>query len=250
MSGPPPFIVHWAERCAAESPCQKSKRGVVIFSEESVPFQPIVETPRGGLIIGATYYSTPAGSLSTSPSSPGQLPTGTAISPTKLDISSALYPDPRRETIVGHASAMNGPPSPITCDGSSRCRKSCGMRCVHAEMRALSLLELASCRRAFSGLNDDAAFRARCELVHVKIGADGKVIPGGSPSCWQCSRLILEAQIGAVWLFEHSEEFGARGTPSWGADVTEYPTDHPQGSWIRYSAEEFHRETCRNAEVY
>lgn len=64
------------------------------------------------------------------------------------------------------------------------------------------------------------------EMLHVKIDTSGKLVAGGGPSCWQCSRDALEARIAVVWLYEER----AIG---------------PQ--WRQYTAEEFHRVTCANA---
>jgi deoxycytidylate deaminase len=139
----------------------------------------------------------------------------------------------------------NHPPSRLTCDGSAECRKDCGRRCVHAEVQAI--------RRAWHEMVAGTV----AELVHVKIDSDGKLEAGGGPSCWQCSREILDAGISAVWLYEavvskclacdrfedSSEKSGDRlkRCPECHADLT------PCGEWKRYTAEEFHRVTCANA---
>ncbi len=71
----------------------------------------------------------------------------------------------------------------------------------------------------------------RCDLVHVKIGDDGRLVAGGLPSCWQCSRAILDCGfIDGVWLYE------------------EWPTSDGGVSdvWHRYTAESFHRTTLYN----
>lgn len=36
-------------------------------------------------------------------------------------------------------------------------------------------------------------------MLHVKV-IDGKAVPSGEPSCWQCSRLILASGIKTMWL--------------------------------------------------
>ncbi len=88
------------------------------------------------------------------------------------------------------ARGYNHQPEPMTCDGSDACRSGCGKLCVHAERHALNR----------------AGNRARgADLVHVEV-VDGKAVVSGPPSCWQCSRDILEAGIRKVWLF-HDDGF-------------------------------------------
>lgn len=94
--------------------------------------------------------------------------------------------DPPRVIGVG----FNGPPRDIRCDGSWSCQADCGKRCVHAEVRAIR------------DLPTTPTLRRWIVLVHVKIGEDGRLVAGGGPSCWQCSREILDVGIGGVWLFE------------------------------------------------
>lgn len=152
---------------------------------------------------------------------------------------------------------FNGPPAPFTCDGSAECRATCNRRCAHAESRAIvSAIEYEHARGA--------------EMLHVKInGAGGSLIPGGPPSCWQCSRDALEAGIAAVWLFEADpprcpkcgNDAGAihripqqivspnvTGAVMTGHGFTYACHAEPvTGVWRRYTAEEFHRITCANA---
>lgn len=98
--------------------------------------------------------------------------------------------------------ANNSPPMPFRCDADEACRAVCNKVAVHAEERAL--LAVGS--------------RARgCELLHVKV-VNGYAVPSGPPSCWQCSRAIVEAGIVGVWLLH---EDGLR----------------------RYDALDFHRRT-------
>jgi deoxycytidylate deaminase len=103
------------------------------------------------------------------------------------------------------ASASNGPPPGFRCDGSDACRAACPKVAVHAEQRALFLEE-----RVYGE-----------EMLHVKVFG-GELVPGGGPSCPDCSKLILEAGIVAMWLYEH------RGN---------------EAVWVRYTAEDFHRRT-------
>jgi deoxycytidylate deaminase len=96
------------------------------------------------------------------------------------------------------------------CDGSEACRRDCGRRCVHAEQAAL-----------LSPLNHR---RIGAEMLHVKV-VDGQGVPGGPPSCVECSKLILAAGIVGMWLWEGK-------------------------GWIRRTAAEFHRETVRNVGIH
>jgi deoxycytidylate deaminase len=106
--------------------------------------------------------------------------------------------------IIGYG--WNGPPPPFACQGDGRCRDSCNKIAVHAEDRAL---------RSVDRYNSVGT-----ELIHVKI-VDGLAVPSGPPSCWQCSRSILDAGIAGIWLM------------------------HDEG-WYRYLAEKFHALTLRH----
>lgn len=106
------------------------------------------------------------------------------------------------------ASGYNAQPFPFQCDGSELCRANCNKLCVHAEVRAIHELYR-------SGYDITGS-----EMLHVKV-QNGKAVPSGPPSCWQCSREILVSGIVGFWLLHDS---GLR----------------------RYSAEEFHTETLKN----
>ena len=99
----------------------------------------------------------------------------------------------REEGIVG--SGFNHPPTPFACDGSEACRAACNKLCIHAENAAL---------RDYLWHRQEAAVHPRdIEMLHVKA-VDGKAVPSGPPSCWQCSRLILDAGLKSMWLL-HEE---------------------------------------------
>jgi deoxycytidylate deaminase len=104
---------------------------------------------------------------------------------------------------------FNGPPWPFECDGSDACKRDCPRVAVHAEQRAIYAATDLS-RETF--------------LVHVKV-VDGELVPGKGPCCDQCSKLILDAHIRHVWLYED----GGNGV----------------GMWIVYEAAGFHRVTLR-----
>lgn len=150
-----------------------------------------------------------------------------------------------------HASGFNGLPGRIQCDGSAECRRDCGKRCVHAEARAVRELG-GSARHLGEKIS-------ALDIVHVKIGAAGTLEAGGGPSCWQCSREILDAGLGGVWLFEsfsplcgslglddgHCERCGL--IPDVAADCPPGFLTSPEPGWRRYAAEEFHVITSANA---
>ena len=110
--------------------------------------------------------------------------------------------DPTAGTCRG--SGYNGPPAQFGCPGRDRCRGKCGQLAVHAEVRAL--------RSVVGG--------GELDLVHVELAPDGRVVACDGPSCWQCSREIVDARfVAGVWLYEVA----------------------PGGAaWRRYSAVEFH----------
>lgn len=107
---------------------------------------------------------------------------------------------------VIHGWGFNAPPLPMTCTGTERCRKICRRICEHAEARAIDATLQAV---DVGGLARD---RRVLHLVHVKLGPDGLIMPGGPPSCADCSKRILGCGfINGVWLFE----FGNSRTPAW-----------------------------------
>jgi deoxycytidylate deaminase len=103
------------------------------------------------------------------------------------------------------SSANNYPPRPFQCYRNQQCHEVCNKVSVHAEERAI----LTAIKPV-----------AGAEVVHAKT-VRGKLVPSGPPSCWQCSRMIVEAEIGGVWLY------------------------HEDG-WKRYDVNEFHRLTLEN----
>jgi len=117
----------------------------------------------------------------------------------------------------------------MACDGSEACRRSCAQRCLHAEERALADLP-----------GELADMPSLLRMVHVKIGADGRTVPGGRPSCVTCSRAILDKGIGGIWLFEKIHG-------SWFKDGK--PAEGP-GIWRYYPALDFHQITMTNTGVY
>lgn len=96
-------------------------------------------------------------------------------------------------------SGFNHPPPPMVCDGSEQCREHCNKLCVHAEVAALRSL-----------VDQVDFFPPELEMLHVKT-VGGVVVPSGPPSCWQCSREILDSGlIDKMWLLH---EDGLRAYP-------------------------------------
>lgn len=154
---------------------------------------------------------------------------------------------------------FNGPPGNLLCDGSADCRSNCNKFCVHAEVRAI---------RA-AGILDDVH---DLDLVHVKVDEDGGIVAGGPPSCWQCSREILDVGVRGVWLYEgQTREFtrhcshcdykhvwtvpaGQRADDGDAATCPNCKTDLSPvasfeyigaGAWKFYTARDFHYATLR-----
>ena len=186
MSAPPDYVIEAARLAAVRSPCDKSKRGVVLFCGE----------------------------------------------------------DTSDECVVVAGEGFNGPPPGFECGRSDACRQGCAKLCLHAEDRAIrqALVEWSA-----PPLND-------LELLHVKV-VDGVVVPGGGPSCWQCSRLVVEVGLSGVWLYEadvsrclecklfedssRRVEDRVKRCQECGSNLT------PFVSWRFYTALDFHRETLR-----
>lgn len=130
------------------------------------------------------------------------------------------------------AGGFNGPPvewsndnHPLgdeICDGSEACRRDCAKRSVHAEMRAIDTL--------IDPLRDRGS---SLRFVHVKLDDGGHIAPCiDGPSCVDCSKHILDAGIGGIWLYEPTSD-GA-----------------PIASWRYYTASQFHAATCRTLGIY
>jgi len=123
------------------------------------------------------------------------------------------------------AAGNNHPPEGFRCDGSDACREHCNKLCVHAEMDALSELnrEMGIRSEYHALLTDEERIILKPEMLHVKV-VDSEAVPSGHPSCWQCSRHIINFGIVAMWLLH---EDGLR----------------------RYGPQEFHEHTLRNLQL-
>ena len=130
------------------------------------------------------------------------------MSPCKKSQRGVVLVDRTRLTWI---STYNGPPFhpdgdyDFSCTGSEKCRSNCNKVSVHAEERAL-----IAANRDFKG----------GEMVHVKT-IDGRLATSRKPSCWQCSRMIVQAGLAGMWLYQ-------------------------EGGWKRYTAKEFHQLTLKN----
>lgn len=175
MDKPPDSVIEVARQMAVLSPCQKSKRGVVI------------------------YHPDP--------------------------------PKPYEQNFIAGDGYNGHPSNPFArCDGSEACRRDCAKLCVHAEARALLYARDWCNDRFHERYIPDAKIpnymMPKLVMVHVKV-VDTIVVAGGGPSCWQCSRDILEAGIAGVWLYEQP------------IDRSAFP------AWRFYTAIDFHRATLK-----
>jgi hypothetical protein len=98
------------------------------------------------------------------------------------------------------------------------------VRAIHQALLRVGVSRLG----IFSARNVPAL--AGLELVHVKT-VEGRVVPSGEPSCWQCSKTIVDVGLEAVWLYENRD-----GTPT--------PT------WNRYTADAFHDATLKHEKLH
>lgn len=162
---------------------------------------PCAKSKRGAVVYDAAAYKTPEGM---------EHPRSLAGRPRVLG--------------AGH----NGMPYPFACGGS--CGKACSPLCMHAEQRAVRVAEREG---------HDLIAIGSCDLIHVKV-VGGVLVAGGGPSCWECSKLVVESGIAAVWLYE---EQPARPAPAGSGGI------RPPSLWRRYPAIDFHIATARACEL-
>lgn len=182
-----------------------------------------------------------------------------------------------RGKIIGRGA--NAQPAPFHCNNTDACREACGKLCFHAETDAIrDALVTRAAALARAGHCDDDIVRSgilhKAVLLHVKVDEVGRVVAGGGPSCWQCSREILAAGIAGVWLYEVSpndfslnthcptervpfaecvycmnEACGTHNRSPCGCAMDERHLgvpDAPTEKWVYYGAAEFHRETLKH----
>lgn len=143
------------------------------------------------------------------------------------------YPGGRNEILCA---AWNGPPEPFVCNKNEQCAERCNKRCLHAESRALrsAMIALPAVKPTIP--------LAQVYMLHVKIELEkglpssGKVVPGGPPSCWQCSREILDMGLAGIWLYRR---------PDLGS-----PGGATKGIWRFYNALEFHVSTLKHEGLF
>lgn len=126
--------------------------------------------------------------------------------------------------ILRLSSTWNGPPQPFTCLKTDECKNTCNKRCNHAETRAIRRMWQTIHVGGYSG---DDFMISDVQMLHIKLDR-GQGVPGGPPSCWQCSREILDAGIAGIWLWEL------------------YPEAEYSGEWKFYTPLDFHVATLRN----
>lgn len=145
------------------------------------------------------------------------------------------------------------------CTGSDRCRATCGRRCIYAE--EVAVRAALHCRRVI----EFSLVAAPVELVHAKV-VDGQLVGSGGPSCWQCSKLLVEVQVAGIWLYQRRDPTcpgercpfctGERCAqcvntgPGWahcdhdGMERHVGAVPDPPARWRRYDVLEFHRLTA------
>lgn len=125
---------------------------------------------------------------------------------------------------------FNGPPDGFVCNADESCRRDCAKRCMHAEARAILAL-LRDWTHLLIGSQ-------HLQLVHLKVDAiNGRPVTGGGPSCWQCSRELVENNLGGIWLAQCPD--GKDGC----LDV--YDDSH----WRFYPSREFHELTLKQCGI-
>ncbi len=108
------------------------------------------------------------------------------------------------------SSGFNSPPDGCVCDGSELCKGSCNKLAIHAEQKAI-----------MEAQKFGKPIVSEAEMIHVKV-VNGLPVVSRGPSCVDCSKLIVNAGISAMWLYEEGERF------------------------VRYSANNFHYKTLEN----
>lgn len=167
-------------------------------------------------------------------------------------------------------------PKSMVCDGSAACRRDCAKLCMHAESMAIHAALVH--HTAANGVGPDGVGQlAGLHMLHVKV-VDGVIVAGGPPSCWQCSREILEHDLAGMWLYEISEDAPEREVDTFLCADCGYEELNPVGEpvqgdcfncssdngfsaapvrkvvgapeWRFYTAEEFHRTTLKNCGLH
>lgn len=125
---------------------------------------------------------------------------------------------------------FNGQPDPFVCKG--QCIESCSRLAIHAEERAIR-----TAIATVSGVARVPLSALRVDLVHAKV-IGGELVAGGGPSCWACSKTILDVGISGVWLYQEDKV-----TTTFENDTPSKLVIEPTG-WRRYTARDFHLATA------
>lgn len=134
------------------------------------------------------------------------------------------------------AYGYNGPPAPFACPGREACKGTCGLRAVHAEMRALAMASDLRSAALVSFVR-----LPPLDLLHVERAADGSVVACEGPTCAQCSKAIVESGLVArVWLCVSLATVHPVITQSAVGDWIVYQ-DRITPTWVAYEPDEFHR---------
>lgn len=171
----------------------------------------------------------------------------------KRGVSVFVIDAPVHWPVIG--TGWNGMPGDgAVCTNDEACHRTCAMRCVHAETRALRMA--ARERSRIPWRHAETPIRhgrplVDCDAVHVKINDSGELVPSGGPSCWQCSREVLDVGLSGFWLYEDPPTLECPpDCPVCKADCSladvvasaaSIGPRHPR--WRRYTASEFHAAT-------
>lgn len=130
------------------------------------------------------------------------------------------------------SSGFNHQPFPFICDGSERCKRSCGRTAIHAEQAAIIAAGVSG--RPLLGSS----------ILHAKA-RDGKPCASMAPSCLECSKLILECAITWMHLLHDPQAQVLQGASVVG-EVEGFQSDGRFGvlQVRRYNACDFHRLTA------
>lgn len=136
------------------------------------------------------------------------------------------------------AELLESPPQTRACDGTESCRRDCAKICSHAEQTAITTALVGRSGEYLSGL----------QLIHAKT-VNGELVAGGGPSCWQCSRLVVEVELDGVWLYEDVANVRFErmliGMPPGMPPPPGRKHVRHVSEWRYYTALDFHRATLK-----
>ena len=229
MNTPPDYVIEAARAAAIRSPCEKSKRGAVLFNLEKHEM----------------WERTPPSSF----------------------LSSATAETARREHVVA-ATGFNGQPPPFMCSGSDLCRRDCAQLCLHAEERAIRAagalddvvdLELVHVKV----VNDEVVPGkgpgcAQCSRLIVETNLRGIWLfeqtdcpSEHCPMCTgeRCNRCDNPPRHPVPTSRDAPHNRGPVASCEHASDERHEGEHPPQGEWRFFQPEHFHRETLRNLKL-